>query len=113
MAELLIEFYSEEIPAGIQESSVRNFESILLKNFEEAGLGYKNSETFWSPMRLVVCVDGMAIKSKDVEVDNRGPRVDAKEMAISGFAKGFGITMIWTIVVISLYTIWLRMSGRA
>jgi glycyl-tRNA synthetase beta chain len=93
MAELLIEFYSEEIPAGIQESSVRNFQSILLKNFVEAGLGYKNSETFWSPMRLVVYVDGMALKSKDVEVDNRGPRVDAKEMAISGFAKGFGITI--------------------
>ena len=70
MAELLIEFYSEEIPSGIQEPSVKNFESILIKTFEKAGLEYKSSETFWGPMRLVICINGMALKSKDIEIYN-------------------------------------------
>ena len=91
MAELLVELYSEEIPAGLQESSIKTFESMLLKHFDEVGLIYKTSEVFWGPMRLTICIDGLALKSTDIDIDKRGPRVDANEMAINGFAKGLGI----------------------
>ena len=93
MAELLIELYSEEIPAGLQETSVNTFKTLLVKSFLEAGLSFNNSEIFWSPMRLTVCVEGLALKSSDTEVNKRGPRVDANEMAINGFAKGLGVTV--------------------
>ena len=91
MAELLVELYSEEIPAGLQESSIKTFEAMLLKHFDEVGLIYKTSEVFWGPMRLTICIDGLALKSTDIEIDKRGPRVDANEMAINGFAKGLGV----------------------
>ncbi len=91
MAELLVELYSEEIPAGLQESSIKTFEAMLLKHFDEVGLIYKTSEVFWGPMRLTICIDGLALKSTDIDIDKRGPRVDANEMAINGFAKGLGI----------------------
>ena len=93
MAELLIELYSEEIPAGLQETSVHTFKTLLIKSFLEAGLSFNNSEIFWSPMRLTVCVEGLALKSSDTEINKRGPRVDANEMAINGFAKGLGVTV--------------------
>ena len=93
MAELLIELYSEEIPAGLQETSVHTFKTLLIKSFLEAGLSFNNSEIFWSPMRLTVCVEGLALKSSDTEVNKRGPRVDANEMAINGFAKGLGVAV--------------------
>ena len=91
MTELLVELYSEEIPAGLQEISVNTFKSLLIKSFLEANLSFKNSEVFWSPMRLAVCVEGLALKSLDTEIDRRGPRIDANEMAINGFAKGLGV----------------------
>jgi len=93
MAELLIELYSEEIPAGLQETSAHTFKTLLIKSFLEAGLSFNNSEIFWSPMRLTVCVEGLALKSSDTEVNKRGPRVDANEMAINGFAKGLGVAV--------------------
>ena len=93
MAELLIELYSEEIPAGLQETSVHTFKTLLIKSFLEAGLSFNNSEIFWSPRRLTVCVEGLALKSSDTEVNKRGPRVDANEMAINGFAKGLGVAV--------------------
>ena len=67
MAELLVELYSEEIPAGLQEASVNTFKDLLIKSFLEAGLSFDTSEVFWSPMRLVVCLEGLALKSSDIE----------------------------------------------
>ena len=93
MAELLIELYSEEIPAGLQETSVNTFKTLLVKSFVEAGLNFNSSDVFWSPMRLTVCIEGLALKSSDTEINKRGPRVDANEMAINGFAKGLGVTV--------------------
>ena len=94
MAELLVELYSEEIPAGLQEASVNTFKDLLTKSFLEAGLSFDTFEVFWSPMRLVVCLEGLALKSSDIEVNKRGPRVDANEMAINGFAKGLGVMLM-------------------
>jgi len=93
MAELLVELYSEEIPAGLQETSVNTFKTLLVKSFLEAGLNFNSSDVFWSPMRLTVCIEGLALKSSDTEINKRGPRVDANEMAINGFAKGLGVTV--------------------
>ena len=93
MAELLVELYSEEIPAGLQETSVNTFKTLLVKSFLEAGLNFNSSDVFWSPMRLTVCIEGLALKSSDTEINKRGPRVDANEMAINGFAKGLGVAV--------------------
>ena len=52
MSELIIEFYSEEIPAGLQKWAAENIESMILKDFKKVNLIYKKSECFWTPMRL-------------------------------------------------------------
>ena len=91
MAELLVELFSEEIPANIQKSSIKNFESMILNNFIDVGLNYTTSEVFWSPMRLTLCIEGLDLKSEDLEINKRGPRSDANEAAVDGFAKGLNV----------------------
>ena len=52
MPELIIEFYSEEIPADLQEWAAGHIEMMIAKDFKEANLNYQKSESFWSPMRF-------------------------------------------------------------
>ena len=78
MSELLIELFSEEIPANLQKPSAITLESMVLNYFKEEGLSFKSSEVFWSPMRLTLSIEGLALKSEDIEINKRGPRYDAK-----------------------------------
>ena len=91
MSELLIELFSEEIPANLQKSSIKTLEFMMLNNFKEEGLNFVKSEVYWSPMRLTLCVEGMDLKSKDVEINKKGPRYDANDSAINGFARGLKV----------------------
>ena len=64
---------------------------MMLNNFKEEGLNYNKSEVYWSPMRLTLCVEGMDSKSKDISINKRGPRFDANDSAINGFARGLEV----------------------
>ena len=72
MSELLVELFSEEIPASLQEPSIKRFEFMILNNFKEVGLNFTKSEVYWSPMRLTLCVEGLGLKSEDIEINKRG-----------------------------------------
>ena len=91
MSELLVELFSEEIPASLQEPSIKRFEFMILNNFKEVGLNFTKSEVYWSPMRLTLCVEGLGLKSEDIEINKRGPRFDANSAAINGFANGLKV----------------------
>ena len=89
MAELLVELFSEEIPANIQKSSIKNFESMILNNFIDVGLNYTTSEVFWSPMRLTLCIEGLDLKSEDLEINvwnslKNNPRAPFLNRSMSG-----------------------------
>ena len=87
MAELFLELFSEEIPAGLQknlrEKLLEEFRKFLFKN----SIKSKNSFSFSTPNRLVVVFESLEkqinIKSEEV----RGPKVDAPEQAIEGFVR--------------------------
>ena len=64
---------------------------MILNNFIDVGLNYTTSEVFWSPMRLTLCIEGLDLKSEDLEINKRGPRSDANEAAVDGFAKGLNV----------------------
>ena len=85
MSELIIEFYSEEIPAGLQKWAAENIESMILKDFKKANLIYKKSECFWTPMRLSLIISGIPKKTSNIAQEKRGPRLGANEKAIQGF----------------------------
>ena len=74
MPELIIEFYSEEIPADLQEWAAGHLEMLIAKDFKEANLNYEKSESFWTPMRLSIIFSGVHLKTLDISYEKRGPR---------------------------------------
>ena len=93
MADLLIELFSEEIPAGLQASAAENLKKLLTNGMVEAGLTYANASAFYTARRLTLVVEGLLDASPTVQEERKGPKVGAPEQAISGFLRGAGLTM--------------------
>ena len=91
MPQLLIELYSEEMPAGLQEAGAQILKNSFINGLEEEGLTYGKSQIFWSPMRLSLIIENVASYTDDLVIEKRGPRKDSNNMAISGFAKSVGV----------------------
>ena len=94
MAELLLELFSEEIPARMQTRAREDLARLLAAKLAEAGLEYKDIKTFATPRRLTAVVDGLPARSPDVREEKKGPRVDAPEAAIKGFLKSAGLASV-------------------
>lgn len=92
MAELLLELFSEEIPARMQKRASDDLCRVITARLDEAGLVYERAEAFATPRRLALVVDGLPDKQPDVREERRGPRVDAPEKAINGFLNSVGLT---------------------
>lgn len=90
--ELLIELFSEEIPARMQEKAASDFEKLMLAGLKDAGLTPDAAETYVTPRRLVLRLTGLDAKTADVREERKGPRVDAPEKAIEGFLRGAGVS---------------------
>jgi glycyl-tRNA synthetase beta chain len=94
MAELLLELFSEEIPARMQPRAREDLARLLGDKLKAAGLDFSQIRTFATPRRLVAVVDGLPKRSPDISEERKGPRVDAPEQAISGFLKAAGLKSI-------------------
>lgn len=90
MAELLLELFSEEIPAVIQKNTVNTLEASFKDRLAKAGIEYKNIKAYATPRRLAVVVDGLPKVQKDSVVEKKGPRVDAPGKAVEGFLRSVG-----------------------
>jgi glycyl-tRNA synthetase beta chain len=94
MAEVLLELFSEEIPARMQTRAREDLARLLAGKLAEAGLEYKDMKTFATPRRLTAMVDGLPARSPDVREEKKGPRLDAPEAAIKGFLKSAGLSSV-------------------
>ena len=93
MADLLIELFSEEIPAGLQAPAAQNLKKLLTNGMVEAGLTYANASAFHTARRLTLVVEGLLDASPTVQEERKGPKVGAPEQAIDGFLRGAGLSM--------------------
>ncbi|MEX1060696.1 MAG: glycine--tRNA ligase subunit beta, partial [Methyloceanibacter sp.] len=94
MAELLLELFSEEIPARMQTRAREDLARLLGKALGEAGLEHKEIKTFATPRRLTAVVDGLPSRSPEVREERKGPRIDAPDAAIRGFLKSAGLASV-------------------
>ena len=94
MAELLLELFSEEIPARMQTRAREDLARLLAKALGEAGLEHKEIKTFATPRRLAAVVDGLPSRSPEVREERKGPRIDGPDAAIKGFLKSAGLTSV-------------------
>ncbi len=94
MAELLLELFSEEIPARMQGRARDELARLLGNALGEAGLEFKEIKTFATPRRLTALVEGLPARSPDIREERKGPRVDAPEGAVKGFLKSAGLASV-------------------
>jgi glycyl-tRNA synthetase beta chain len=92
MPDLLIELFSEEIPARMQARAAEDLKKRVTDGLVEAGLTYAHAAAFSTPRRLTLAVEGLLSDSPALREERKGPRVDAPEKAIQGFLRGAGVT---------------------
>jgi glycyl-tRNA synthetase beta chain len=91
MPDLLIELFSEEIPARMQARAADDLRKLVTDGLVEAGLTYAGAAAFATPRRLTLAIDGLTGESRAVREDRKGPKVGAPDAAIDGFLRGAGI----------------------
>ncbi|MEO0450216.1 MAG: glycine--tRNA ligase subunit beta [Pseudomonadota bacterium] len=94
MPDLLLELFSEEIPARMQAKAEKDLTDAVLKGLADAGLEAEGSVSMSGPRRLVVACHGVPARSDDVNEERKGPKVGAPEQAVQGFLRGAGLDSI-------------------
>ncbi len=94
MPDLLLELFSEEIPARMQARAAEDLRKAVTDRLVDAGLVYEGAKAFVTPRRLALAVHGVPARQHDVREEKKGPRVGAPENAIAGFLKAAGLKSI-------------------
>ncbi|MDF0601005.1 glycine--tRNA ligase subunit beta [Psychromarinibacter sp. C21-152] len=92
MPDLLIELFSEEIPARMQTRAADDLKRLVTDGLVEAGLTYAHAGAFATPRRLTLTVEGLLAESPTTREERKGPRVDAPDKALEGFLRSTGLT---------------------
>ena len=92
MPDLLIELFSEEIPARMQSRAGDDLKSLVTNGLVEAGLTYASAAAFTTPRRLCLTVEGLLDASPRTVEERKGPKADAPQKAIDGFLRGAGVS---------------------
>ncbi len=92
MPGLLIELFSEEIPARTQAKAAADLKKLITDGLIDAGLTYAGAGAFSTPRRLALSVEGLAAESPDTSEERKGPKVGAPDGAIEGFCRGAGVS---------------------
>jgi glycyl-tRNA synthetase beta chain len=91
MAQLLVELFSEEIPARMQARASDELKRLVTEGLKGAGLEFESAEAYATPRRLALVVDGIPKRQPDIREERKGPRVGAPDKAIAGFLRGAGV----------------------
>jgi glycyl-tRNA synthetase beta chain len=94
MPDLLLEFFSEEIPARMQARAADDLKKMITDRLVAAGLVYEGAKAFATPRRLALTVQGVPSRAPDLKEERKGPKVGAPEQAIAGFLRAAGLTSI-------------------
>src|SRR5437763_2007628 len=94
MPDLLLELFSEEIPARMQARAADDLKKMVTDRLVDAGLVYEGARAFVTPRRLTLFMQGVPARQPDIKEETKGPRVGAPEGAIAGFLKAAGLKSI-------------------
>jgi glycyl-tRNA synthetase beta chain len=94
MTELLLELFSEEIPARMQAKAADDLRRMVTDKLVAEGLVYEGAKAFATPRRLTLTVHGIPARQSDLREERRGPRVGGPDAAIQGFLKATGLASL-------------------
>ena len=92
MPDMLLELFSEEIPARMQAQAAKDLERLTVGALTERGFMFEGIKAFAGPRRLTLAITGLPPEQKDVREELKGPRTDAPQAALDGFLKKTGLT---------------------
>ncbi|MEM7742902.1 MAG: glycine--tRNA ligase subunit beta [Pseudomonadota bacterium] len=91
MPDLLLELFSEEIPARMQARASADLKKLVTDRMVEAGLTYSGGKAFSTPRRLVLALSDLPAETPEKVEERKGPRVDAPDKALEGFLRSTGL----------------------
>ncbi len=91
MPELLLELFSEEIPARMQAKAAEDLRRMVTDKLVAEGLVYEGAKAFVTPRRLALTVHGIPARQPDLKQERKGPKVGAPDPAVQGFLKAAGL----------------------
>src|SRR6478752_6432892 len=91
MPDLLLELFSEEIPARMQAKAVDDLRRMVTDKLVAEGLVYEGAKAFATPRRLALTVHGIPARQPDLKTERRGPKIGAPDAAVQGFLKAAGL----------------------
>jgi glycyl-tRNA synthetase beta chain len=112
MPQLLLELFSEEIPARMQAQAARDLERMARERLAAEGLLPEALKTFAGPRRLTLVAEGLPATQSDRHEDRKGPRVGSPDQAIEGFLRSTGLTRDQLIERDGVYFAHLHKAGR-
>lgn len=118
MSELLLELFSEEIPARMQGRAGEDLRRLVVEGLKAQGLDVGKAQAFATPRRLTLVVEDVPAKSPGVSEERKGPRVGAPAQAIAGFVKSAGLSSIEEATVVQdekkgdFYAVKIEKAGR-
>jgi glycyl-tRNA synthetase beta chain len=92
MPDLLLELFSEEIPARMQAQATKDLERLVVGALSDRGLLFEAAKSFAGPRRLTLAIAGLPAKQPDVSEELKGPKVDAPPAALDGFLRKTNLT---------------------
>ena len=94
MPDLLLELFSEEIPARMQAKAADDLRRMVTDKLVAEGLVYEGAKAFATPRRLTLTVHGIPARQSDLKEERKGPRVGGPDAAIPGFLKATGLASL-------------------
>ncbi|QEL23227.1 glycine--tRNA ligase subunit beta [Bosea sp. F3-2] len=101
MPDLLLELFSEEIPARMQRKAAEDLKKLVTDALVERGLVYEGAKAFVTPRRLALHIAGLPVRGRDVREERKGPRVGAPDAAVQGFLKAAGLASLDQATIVS------------
>ena len=93
MSDVLIELFSEEIPARMQRRAAEDLRKLVCDGLVDGGLSYAHARAYSTPRRLTLAIEGLSDQSPTLREERRGPKVAAPQKAIDGFLRSTGLTL--------------------
>ncbi|MGO8953981.1 MAG: glycine--tRNA ligase subunit beta [Rhodomicrobium sp.] len=94
MPDLLLELFSEEIPARMQARAAEDLARMMTEALSQAGLSVGSARSCSGPRRIAFIAEGLPPESASTVEERKGPRVGAPEKAVEGFLRAAGLTSL-------------------
>ncbi len=91
MPDLLLELFSEEIPARMQSRAEADLARMITEALAQGGLTAGATQSYSGPRRIVFIAEGVPAQSAATVEERKGPRVGAPEKAVEGFLRKEGL----------------------